>query len=249
MYKTNSGIVIPSKDKLKMLNSGRDGDIYRYLDYTIKFLKVDFGRVDFYMELEKLQRFIEIFIHDLLVSPKEVVFDKCEKYVAYLMNYIENKEVKSLSCDVFLESVENLRGCFDLFTENGIDAFDTHGRNILVNGKIFINDFDRFTFVEKNSNLVKNNNLHYEKLIWHIIKYAFFLSYNLNIPYSDGTWDKDDYDNWMKYIAPFNNWANKNEQRQKAISFFKQELKSYQTMEEYFLDRRDDIVKQYSLPF
>lgn len=249
MYKTNSGIVIPSKDKLEMIHSGRDGDIYRYLDHAIKFLKADFGETNFYMELEKLERFIEILVHELLVSPKEIVFDECEKYVAYLMNYIENKGVKSLSCDVFLESVENLRGCFDSFTENGIEAFDTHGRNIIVNKKILLNDFDRFAFVEKDPSLVKNNNVHYEKLIWHIIQYTFFLSYNLNIPYTDGTWDKDDYDNWMKYVAPFNNWANKNGQRQKAITYFEQELRSYQTMDEYLLDRRDDIVKEYSLPF
>jgi hypothetical protein len=43
MYKTSSGIVIPSKDKLEVLHSGRDGDIYRHLDYAIKFLKIDFG--------------------------------------------------------------------------------------------------------------------------------------------------------------------------------------------------------------
>jgi hypothetical protein len=249
MYKASSGIIIPSKDKLEMLHNGRDGDIYRYLDYAVKFLKVDLGKNDFYMELEKLKQFIEIFSHELLASPKQIVYDNCQRYVAYLMNYIENKGIKSLSCDAFLESAENLRGCFDLFTENGIDAVDTHGRNILVNKKIFLNDFDRFIFVEKDANLVKNNNLHYEKLIWHIIQYAFFLSYNLNIPYSNGTFDRDDYYNWMQYIAPFDNWADKNGEKHDATSFFRQELRSYQTMEEYFLDRRDDIVKEYSLPF
>jgi len=155
------------------------------------------------MKLEKLQRFIDVLVHELLVSPKEIIFDKCEKYVAYLMNYIENKGVKSLSCDVFLESVDNLKEYFDLFTKNGIDAFDVHGRNILVNEKIFLIDFDRFNFVEKGFKLAESNNLRYKKLIWHIIQYTFFLSYNLNIPYSDGTLNKEDYDNWMRYIALF----------------------------------------------
>jgi hypothetical protein len=41
------------------------------------------------MKLEKLQRFIDVLVHELLVSPKEIIFDKREKYVAYLMNYIE----------------------------------------------------------------------------------------------------------------------------------------------------------------
>jgi hypothetical protein len=106
---------------------------------------------------------------------------------------------------LFLESVDNLKEYFDLFTKNGIDAFDVHGRNILVNEKIFLIDFDRFNFVGKGFKLAESNNLRYKKLIWHIIQYTFFLSYNLNIPYSDGTLNKEDYDNWMRYIALFYN--------------------------------------------
>lgn len=249
MYTTNSGMIIPSKKELQLIHRGRDGDIYKYLDYAIKFVKVDLGKVTYFMTIKKVRKFIEVFNHELLVSPKEIIYDRNQKYVGYSMKYIENKGIKSLSCDVFLESAEKLRECFDLFTENGIEAFDTHGRNILTNEKIFLIDFDRFNLVEKSSELKKTNITQYEDLIWHIIQYAFFLSFNLNIPYTDGIWGQQDYENWLKYIAPFNNWAKQNGEKQKVLKFFKNELSNYKTVEEYLLNRRDHIVDEYSLPF
>jgi len=236
MYETNSGIIIPSKKELeKLFMDGHDGDIYRHLNYAIKFVRGEIPN----MKLGKLQDFIEMLVHELLISPKEAVYDKEGNYVAYLMDYIEDKGIKSLSCDTFLECVENLRACFDLFTNNGVYAFDAHGGNIIVNEKIYLIDFDRFWFEEDKKKLAEGNSSRYDRLIWGMIKVAFVLSFNVR-------YKKDDYEPWLKCCEPFHNWLDMKIDEYDALDFFAEEFKNYQRVEEYILDRRDHIVKKYS---
>jgi len=43
---------------------------------------------------------------------------------------------------------------------------------------------------------------------------------------------------------PFDKWIRENKNKQDVINFFAKELREYKTMEEYFLDREEYILKK-----
>jgi len=226
MYKTSSGIIIPTIDGLEVLSQDYnvEGIVYKYLSYAFKLLKPNYD-----MYPKTLEWVITNFIHELCWTPLEAVFDENNRYVGYLMNYLENLGLQSMKCNSFLDCSEELKECFDFFSENNIYTDDVWG-NFIINQKIYLIDFDRYfnndRYLSKD-NLKEYNYKNYNDLIFSIVSLALFTrNEHFHQPYKK----------WKASI-----------QCNDARSFFEKELKNYSNMKDYIEEKREHILKKHSI--
>jgi len=224
MYVTSSGIVIPSRDSMEPLKHGEDGYVYRYNDLVVKFLHSG------YMTHAKAKQFLEALRHELLLGPKELLYNMDEHFVGYLVDYVEDIGLLNMTSDDFLTNVAALRECYDLFTSQRIFSMDDYAHNIIINKKIYMIDFDRYgAWINLPEDTLQFGNAeNYQTLVRNILRTNMFPGENaMNDEFYDWIeeevgWDKD------------------------MIDFLETDLKGTSRVDDYLEERREYITKKYT---
>ncbi len=84
--------------------------------------------------------------NESIVGPKTLVYQD-KKFVGYIYEYINGIEVASVSrftrIDTLFKNIGILFDDIKSLTENRVDLFDIHGKNILVDGSFHVIDMDK----------------------------------------------------------------------------------------------------------
>ena len=239
MYKTLTDLEIPEKKDLELLKDGEDGELYRFDNYVIKFVKNNVLG-DPFMSIPKVNYFVNCIKHDSLLTPiNAVLLDK--QYVGYITRYIEDLRLRSLSTKEFLNSCHNLSEVYEYLTEKGIWMHDVHGGNIIVNKKMHLIDLDRTQLVDKYDSpfLKYNNDREYQELIFDAIRWAMLE------PFGIYEWERKEKFIWGETALPFSDWKYYTIHRDGALIDLFTEINAYDQMSDYIGNKTAYVLKKY----
>lgn len=155
--KGNGSMIIVEDKILKQspLAEGGEGIIYEYKDKILKIYKDNVAKNE---KLEKIKRLINKKLPSNVISPKEIVYDKNNRFLGYIMDKVEGEELKKLSSKKFLK-VNNInskdimnmliqiKNTLSELHKNNIYISDLNDCNILFdkNYNIYFIDVDSWT--------------------------------------------------------------------------------------------------------